>query len=171
MIANTHRQSSFLDLKIWQSRLSNHESPATGCQPLLSACAKIVKARGFGGALRSRGARENADGAGPHSAINKDWLQWGERPVADRGGVQSHNLHLESHDVAGVAALSRMTGKGRLDAFAIGRRNGRYRRILLVPARSDGRRLTERTAAVQPRRREWVKVPPLPPLRSNSVGG
>jgi hypothetical protein len=34
------------------------------------------------------------------------WLQWGERPVADRGGVQSHNLHLESHHYDTVAVLS-----------------------------------------------------------------
>jgi hypothetical protein len=37
--------------------------------------------------------------------------------------------------------------------------NGWNRRILLVPARSGGGRLTERTPAVQPRRRERVKVP------------
>jgi hypothetical protein len=42
--------------------------------------------------------------------------------------------------------------------------NVRNRRILPVPARSGGGRLTERTPAVQPRRRERVKVP----LKSHS---
>ena len=36
---------------------------------------------------------------------------------------------------------------------------GRFRRILPVPARSGGGRLTERKPAVQPRRRERLKVP------------
>jgi hypothetical protein len=36
--------------------------------------------------------------------------------------------------------------------------NGRNRRILPIPARSGGGRLTERTPAVQPRQREQVKV-------------
>jgi hypothetical protein len=112
--------ASFPDLKI--RRLSNHESPGTGSLPFLTACAKIVKARGFGGALRSRGARENADRADLTPRPQR-WLQWGERPVADRGGVQSHNLHLESHDVAGVSALGRMTGKGRFPRS--GKRAGR----------------------------------------------
>ena len=37
--------------------------------------------------------------------------------------------------------------------------NGHYRRILPVPACSGGGRLTGRTPAVQPRRRQRVKVP------------
>ena len=37
--------------------------------------------------------------------------------------------------------------------------NGCCRRILSVPTRSGGGLLTERTPAVQPRRREWAKVP------------
>jgi hypothetical protein len=37
--------------------------------------------------------------------------------------------------------------------------NVRIRRILPIPARSGGGRLSERTPAVQPRRRERVKVP------------
>jgi len=36
---------------------------------------------------------------------------------------------------------------------------GRFRRILPVPARSGGGRLTERKPAVQPRRRERLNVP------------
>jgi hypothetical protein len=48
----------------------------------------------------------------------------------------------------------------------------RLRRILPVPARSGGGRLTERTPAVQPRRRERVKVPlsgpPAPPNSTNA---
>jgi hypothetical protein len=43
--------------------------------------------------------------------------------------------------------------------------NDRNRRIIPVPARSGGGRLTERTPAVQPRRREWVKVPLKRPCR------
>jgi hypothetical protein len=39
--------------------------------------------------------------------------------------------------------------------------NGSYRRILSVPACSGGGRLTQRTPAIQPRRREWVKLPPF----------
>jgi hypothetical protein len=35
----------------------------------------------------------------------------------------------------------------------------RYRRNLPLPARSGGGRLTDRTPAIQPGRREWVKVP------------
>jgi hypothetical protein len=63
------------------------------------------------------------------------WLQWGERPVADRGGVQSHNLHLESHDLAGVSALGRMTGKGRISSFREEGGKVWNRRIPLVAAR------------------------------------
>jgi len=45
-----------------------------------------------------------------------------------------------------------------LDGFSSAA-NDRFRRILPVPARSGGGRLTERTAAVQSRRRQRVKVP------------
>jgi hypothetical protein len=38
-------------------------------------------------------------------------------------------------------------------------REGLNRRILPVPARSGGGRLTERTLAIQPWPPEWVKVP------------
>ena len=43
------------------------------------------------------------------------------------------------------------------------------RRILSVPARSGGGRLTERTPAVQPRRRERVKVPLSSPSSAASA--
>ena len=64
--------------------------------------------------------------------------------------------------------------------------NGRLRRILPIPARSGGGRLTETTPAVQPGRRERFKVPHLrhsptvarlsqvggnPPLASTHRGG
>ena len=44
-------------------------------------------------------------------------------------------------------------------ALVRGLTSGRLRRILTVPARSRGCRLIERILAVQPRRRERVKVP------------
>ena len=52
-----------------------------------------------------------------------------------------------------------MSELGRFDAFELHQPNGRNRRILSVPGRSGGGRLSERTPAVRPRRREWVKVP------------
>jgi hypothetical protein len=48
--------------------------------------------------------------------------------------------------------------------------NGRDRRILLIPARSGRGRLTERTPAVPPRRRERLKVPLSRPSRARSAG-
>jgi hypothetical protein len=51
-------------------------------------------------------------------------------------------------------SLERLTSR-----FQRGNANGRNRRILSVPTRSGGGLLTERTPAVQPRRREWAKVP------------
>jgi len=44
------------------------------------------------------------------------------------------------------------------------------RRILSVPARSGGGRLTERTPAVQPTRRERVKVPLSRHFRPQRIG-
>jgi hypothetical protein len=52
-----------------------------------------------------------------------------------------------------------MALEGRFDPFNRGRPDDRFRRIFLIAAQSGGGRLTERTAAIQPRRREWVKVP------------
>jgi len=49
----------------------------------------------------------------------------------------------------------------RLVAQISGSGDDCYRRFLPVPARSGGGRLTERIPAVQPRRRERVKVPHL----------
>ena len=46
-----------------------------------------------------------------------------------------------------------------------------FRRILPVPARSGGGRLTERTPAVQPRWRERVKVPHFRPSREDRGDG
>ena len=51
---------------------------------------------------------------------------------------------------------SRMTEKGRLEPVDTTDTSGGFRRILLVPPHSGGGRLTERTPAVQPRRRERV---------------
>jgi hypothetical protein len=52
-----------------------------------------------------------------------------------------------------------MSLMGPLRQLDRGSANGRCRLILPVPARCGGGRLTERTPAVQPRRRERVKVP------------
>jgi hypothetical protein len=49
--------------------------------------------------------------------------------------------------------------RGRTSPFHGEKGKVRIRRILPVPAHSSGGRLTERTPAVQPRRREGVKVP------------
>ena len=71
------------------------------------------------------------------------------------------------HERAGV--LGEGPVWGRLASIDPRHADGRNRRILPVPARSSGGRLTERTPAVQPRRRERVKVPrsrPLPTARA-----
>jgi hypothetical protein len=65
----------------------------------------------------------------------------------------------------------RMTANDLTCQIRHGPVNVRNRRILLVPPHSGGGRLTERTPAVQPRRRERVKVPlkrPCWPARSRS---
>jgi hypothetical protein len=46
--------------------------------------------------------------------------------------------------------------------------NGSFRRILPILARSGGGRLAERKPAIQPRRRERVKVPPIRSLADGS---
>ena len=53
----------------------------------------------------------------------------------------------------------RMTHLGRTPPFQGEAGKVRFRRTLPVRARSGGGRITERTPAVQPRRREQVKVP------------
>jgi hypothetical protein len=52
-----------------------------------------------------------------------------------------------------------MTASGRLRRFHYDLANGRNRRIFTVPARSGEGPLTERTASVQPVRRERVFMP------------
>jgi hypothetical protein len=117
MIANTYRQSSFPDLKIRQiasvePRVSwDWQSAFFECLRENCESARIWRCLAVEG---SKGRTPMARDLTPRP---QRWLQWGERPVADRGGVQSHNLHLESHDVAGVSALGRMTGKGRISSF------------------------------------------------------
>src|SRR6516162_10357839 len=56
---------------------------------------------------------------------------------------------------------ARATALSRFDPLTRAYANGGNRRILLVPARSGGGRLTERTPAVQRRRRERLKVPQI----------
>jgi hypothetical protein len=60
-----------------------------------------------------------------------------------------------------------MALKGRFDQFDRRWADARFRRILPIPARSGGSRLTGRIPAVQPRRPEGVKVPLL---RSFAIG-
>ena len=67
------------------------------------------------------------------------------------------------HGRAGVSRA--VDGRFRVLPLDLGAANGRNRRIHPVPARSGGGRLTERTPAVPPGRRERVKVPQSRPSR------
>ena len=83
--------------------------------------------------------------------------------LAANGGVVGI-ITLKNRTVTPVAQLfidcargGKASGKAPMPA-ASGLSDG-FRRILPVPARSGGGRLAERTPAVQPRRRERVKLP------------
>jgi hypothetical protein len=75
------------------------------------------------------------------------------------GGTERRRLN-------GSADVQKLAGKKRTPAARSRIANGRFRRILPIPARSGGGRLSERTPAVQPSRRERLKVPPSGHSRS-----
>jgi len=58
---------------------------------------------------------------------------------------------------------------GRLETADRGQASGRFRRIVSIPARFGEGRLTERTPAVQPRRRELIFMPIADPLGPGSL--